>query len=158
MQAFIYPLVFLSRLFREGLLTSDLEVLKMPALQPAWRPMEKLPRLLELGATFLDRMSEDANHPSKSQALIVRKLLEAGLCPQEETSSAAAPRLPTSEIRTQAAAPAPDVLPVLPAGPAAPAGGSASGTLDDIFSSFSELNGFADFDWGTFGDFAAPAP
>ncbi|GAA5905205.1 hypothetical protein JCM8208_000314 [Rhodotorula glutinis] len=77
--AYIFPLVFLSKLVNEGLLTTNLTLLRTPASQPAWHYTQKLPRLLELGAAFLDAVGTSPHHPSRAQAHVVRTLLETGI-------------------------------------------------------------------------------
>ncbi|GAA6024073.1 hypothetical protein JCM10207_009299 [Rhodosporidiobolus poonsookiae] len=77
--AYIFPLVFLSKLVNEGLLTTNLTLLRNPTPQPAWLHTQKLPRLLELGAAFLDAIATNQHHPSRAQAQVVRTLLDTGI-------------------------------------------------------------------------------
>ncbi|GJN88921.1 hypothetical protein Rhopal_001892-T1 [Rhodotorula paludigena] len=77
--AYIFPLVFLSKLVNEGLLTTNLTLLRSPIPQPAWQYTQKLPRLLELGAAFLDAVATNTQHPSRAQANVVRTLLDTGV-------------------------------------------------------------------------------
>ncbi|KAI5475049.1 C6 transcription factor [Pseudohyphozyma bogoriensis] len=77
--AYIFPLVFLAKLVNDGILTVDLVLLRTPAQQPPWMYPRKLPRLLELGAAFLDAVALNPHHPAKAQAQVVRSLLDAGI-------------------------------------------------------------------------------
>ncbi|KAK4049031.1 hypothetical protein OIV83_004392 [Microbotryomycetes sp. JL201] len=77
--AYIFPLVFLCKLVNDGLLTADLVLLHRPAAQPAWDYPQKLPRLLELGASFLEAVAINLEHPATSQAHVLRALLDAGI-------------------------------------------------------------------------------
>ncbi|GAA5968995.1 hypothetical protein JCM11641_000804 [Rhodosporidiobolus odoratus] len=77
--AYIFPLVFLSKLVNEGILTANLTLLRNATSQPAWLPTQKLPRLLELGAVFLDAIATNPHHPSRAQAQVVRTLLATGV-------------------------------------------------------------------------------
>lgn len=63
----------------QGLMTANLVVNRNPTPQPPWLPTQKLPRLLELGAAFLDAVATNDLHPSRAQANVVRMLLETGL-------------------------------------------------------------------------------
>ncbi|GAA5940213.1 hypothetical protein JCM1841_004893 [Sporobolomyces salmonicolor] len=78
--SYVFPLVFLSRLVNEGLLTTNLKLLRHPTPQPAWLYTQKLPRLLELGAAFLDAIApNNVHHPARAQAQVVRNLLDTGV-------------------------------------------------------------------------------
>lgn len=76
---YIFPLIFLVKLFNEGMLTASLVVLSAPTQQPNFLSPNKLPRLLELGSAYLDGVASNLYHPAKQQAVVVRALLEAGL-------------------------------------------------------------------------------
>ncbi|GAA5982132.1 hypothetical protein JCM10908_004753 [Rhodotorula pacifica] len=77
--AYIFPLVFLAKLVNDGILTTNLDLLRDPQPQPPWQYTQKLPRLLELGAAFLDAVGTCEEHPSHAQAQVVRTLLETGI-------------------------------------------------------------------------------
>ncbi|GAA5886235.1 hypothetical protein JCM3774_003819 [Rhodotorula dairenensis] len=77
--AYIFPLVFLSKLVNDGVMTTNLDLLRDPQPQPPWHYTQKLPRLLELGAAFLDAVGTCEEHPSHAQAQVVRTLLETGV-------------------------------------------------------------------------------
>ncbi|BGP15673.1 hypothetical protein JCM10213_006156 [Rhodosporidiobolus nylandii] len=87
--AYIFPLVFLSKLVNDGILTTNLVLLRDATPQPAWLPTQKLPRLLELGATFLDTIATNEHHPSRSQARVLRTLLATGVKGRTLTPSGA---------------------------------------------------------------------
>ena len=77
-QAFyFFPLLFACQLHNEGLLTADLILLQAP-VTPFLRT-QKLPRLLELGAAYLEAISYCKDHPARNQASVLRALLEAGV-------------------------------------------------------------------------------
>lgn len=63
----------------QGVLTTNLDLLRDPQPQPPWQYTQKLPRLLELGAAFLDAVGTCEEHPSHAQAQVVRTLLETGV-------------------------------------------------------------------------------
>ncbi|KAM0752087.1 hypothetical protein T439DRAFT_324173 [Meredithblackwellia eburnea MCA 4105] len=76
---FVFPLVFLSRLVTDGVLTAELVLIRTPTAQPPWRITQKLPRLLELGSQFLDSIASSPVHPARAQAQLIRTILDAGL-------------------------------------------------------------------------------
>ena len=61
------------------MLTADLILIRTPATQPPWLITQKLPRLLELGASFLDSLAFSSEHPARGQAHLLRSLLDAGI-------------------------------------------------------------------------------
>ena len=63
----------------QGILTTNLELLRDPQPQSPWQYTQKLPRLLELGAAFFDAVGTCEEHPSHAQAQVVRTLLETGV-------------------------------------------------------------------------------
>ncbi|GEM07663.1 C6 transcription factor [Rhodotorula toruloides] len=77
--AYAFPMTFLTKLIGEGLVTPNLVVNRNPTPQPPWLYTQKLPRLLELGAAFLDAVATNDLHPSHAQANVVRMLLETGV-------------------------------------------------------------------------------
>ncbi|SDA07582.1 BZ3501_MvSof-1269-A2-R1_Chr6-2g08684 [Microbotryum saponariae] len=77
--AYIFPAVFLCKLVNEGILTPNLELSRNPSVQVPWRYSQKLPRLLELGASFLDSIALNPHHPARAQAHVLRTLLELGI-------------------------------------------------------------------------------
>ncbi|GAA5962013.1 hypothetical protein JCM3765_007197 [Sporobolomyces pararoseus] len=77
--SYIFPLVFLAKLVNEGLLTTNLKLLRHITPQPAWLYTQKLPRLLELGASFLDSIAPNSHHPARSQAQVLRTLIDTGV-------------------------------------------------------------------------------
>ncbi|KAK4334077.1 Zn(2)-C6 fungal-type domain-containing protein, partial [Rhodotorula toruloides] len=77
--AYAFPMTFLTKLIGEGLMTANLVVNRTPTPQPPWLYTQKLPRLLELGAAFLDAVATNDLHPSRAQANVVRMLLETGV-------------------------------------------------------------------------------
>ncbi|KDE07052.1 hypothetical protein MVLG_02628 [Microbotryum lychnidis-dioicae p1A1 Lamole] len=77
--AYIFPAVFLCKLVNEGILTPNLELSRNPSVQIPWRYSQKLPRLLELGASFLDSIALNPHHPARAQAHVLRTLLELGI-------------------------------------------------------------------------------
>ena len=82
---FVYPLILLARLASAGLLMPNLDVIKARAapLRRAERApfdeADKLCRLLELGACFLDTVAPNRHHPAVKQAAFLRRLRSAGL-------------------------------------------------------------------------------
>lgn len=74
-------MVFLLKLVDEGLLNADLVLSETPQVPVPWIYAQKLPRLLELGASFLDRLSLNPHHPSKGQAKVLRTLLASKIDP-----------------------------------------------------------------------------
>ncbi|KAK4055990.1 hypothetical protein OIO90_002985 [Microbotryomycetes sp. JL221] len=90
--AYIFPLVFLCKLVNDGLLTADLVLLQRPQIQSAWNYPQKLPRLLELGASFLEAVSINLEHPAMSQAQVLRALLDAGIKGYSPSSPHGGPR------------------------------------------------------------------
>ncbi|SCV67413.1 BQ2448_5024 [Microbotryum intermedium] len=77
--AYIFPAVFLCKLVNEGILTPNLELSRNPSFQVPWQYTQKLPRLLELGASFLDSIALNPHHPARAQAHVLRTLLELGI-------------------------------------------------------------------------------
>ncbi|GAA5855289.1 hypothetical protein JCM8547_009019 [Rhodosporidiobolus lusitaniae] len=122
--AYVFPLVFLAKLVNEGLLTTNLTIIRRPTPQPAWLYTQKLPRLLELGAAFLDAIATNAHHPSRSQAHVLRTLLDTGIRGRIPTPTDAPPAYQTSPSAPRNAAtvisPSPTVssLPYIPPQPA----------------------------------------
>lgn len=98
--AYIFPLVFLAKLVNDGILTTNLALLREPVPQPAWQYTQKLPRLLELGAAFLDSVGTCEEHPSRSQAQVVRTLLETGIktSPSKTADSAKAAHMKAATL------------------------------------------------------------
>ena len=74
-----FALIFLCKLANEGLLHPNLILVRHPELQQPWKYTQKLPRLLELGASFLDAIALNPHHPAKQQAQVLRALLDAGV-------------------------------------------------------------------------------
>lgn len=112
MTAYIFPLVFLAKLVNESILTPDLVLLHAPSHQPPWKHLQKFPRLLELGASFLDAITLNPHHPARAQAHVLRTLLDTGI---------KGSRLPTkSQLPRHASvvlSPAPLPLPAFTSGP-----------------------------------------
>lgn len=71
--------LFLKLSFSQGLLTTNLRLLRHITPQPAWLYTQKLPRLLELGASFLDSIAPNSHHPARSQAQVLRTLIDTGV-------------------------------------------------------------------------------
>lgn len=63
----------------QGLLTANLVLIYTPTIQEPWLHTQKLPRLLELGASFLDAIALNPHHPARAQAQVLRALLESGI-------------------------------------------------------------------------------
>lgn len=137
--AYIFPLVFLCKLVNEvsrtrlvlersltplpsqGLLTADLVLLHSPTNQQPWLYTQKLPRLLELGASFLDAIALNADHPARSQAQVLRALLDSGV----KGVGPSSPQLPRHAATVMS--PSASTAPALFAPPTAPAGTSTLG-------------------------------
>ncbi|KAK4699644.1 hypothetical protein P7C70_g6615, partial [Phenoliferia sp. Uapishka_3] len=102
---YIYPLVFLSHLVTDGVLTADLVLTRTPAAQPPWLLPQKLPRLLELGAAFLDAIAFSPEHPARGQAHLLRSLLDAGIkgTPASPTNVPLSASAPTPALSTPGA-------------------------------------------------------
>lgn len=118
----------------EGLLNADLVLSESPQIPVPWIHAQKLPRLLELGASFLDRLSLNPHHPSKGQAKVLRTLLASKIDPtvvlqpsslstqprqQQHTSNMAAvasspPRLDPTTPREIQSFPSPLMVPFIP--------------------------------------------
>lgn len=62
----------------QGILTADLELLPTAAPQPPFSMRDKLPRLLELGAQFLNAIAPSMHHVAKQQSRLLNSLLQAG--------------------------------------------------------------------------------
>lgn len=143
---YIFPLVFMGKLvnevsslstfpltlriafthsFMQGLLTADLIVIHQPTVQPPWLSLQKLPRLLELGASFLDSIAPDnPHHPAKAQARVLRTLLETGLRGRIHVAKAAGIALTAQTYRHVGVPSEP-----FPPPPRAPPRTSSGGTL-----------------------------
>lgn len=102
----------------QGLLTADLVLLHTPQIQQPWLYPQKLPRLLELGASFLDAIALNPDHPARSQAQVLRTLLDSGVKGCPPTS----PQLPRHAATVMSPGPVPP--PTLFAPPPLGAGGS----------------------------------
>ncbi|GAA5904991.1 hypothetical protein JCM6882_002413 [Rhodosporidiobolus microsporus] len=124
--AYVFPLVFLSKLVNEGLLTTNLTLIRTPTPQPAWLYTQKLPRLLELGAAFLDAIAPNPYHPAKSQAQVLRTLLDTGIrgrlpSPMSGNGSGnnpPSPVGPTNSATVMSPSPTAPPLPFIPPQPA----------------------------------------
>lgn len=82
LQVFSYPLIFLAKMANEGLLGPDITLVQahtpIVPLAPL-EPTDKLCRLLQLGADFLDAIAPNPAHPSVKQAAFLRRIREAGI-------------------------------------------------------------------------------
>ncbi|GAA5834674.1 hypothetical protein JCM11251_003628 [Rhodosporidiobolus azoricus] len=120
--AYIFPLVFLSKLCNEGLITTNLTLLRTPTPQPPWQYTQKLPRLLELGAAFLDAIAPNPYHPAKSQAQVLRTLLDTGirgrLPSPQNPNNPPSPTGPTNAATVMSPSPSAQALPFIPPQPA----------------------------------------
>ncbi|GAA5912388.1 uncharacterized protein JCM6883_005652 [Sporobolomyces salmoneus] len=94
--SYVFPLVFLAKLVNEGLLTTNLKLLRHAAPQPAWLYTQKLPRLLELGSSFLDAISPNSHHPARSQAQVLRTLIDTGVKGRIPTPTMTVGEIPSS--------------------------------------------------------------
>ncbi|KAL8292507.1 hypothetical protein RQP46_001119 [Phenoliferia psychrophenolica] len=94
--SYVYPLVFLSHLVTDGVLTADLVLIRTPSTQPPWLITQKLPRLLELGASFLDAIAFSNEHPARGQAHLLRSLLDAGIKGTPASPPVPSPAQPSS--------------------------------------------------------------
>lgn len=79
---FSYPLIFLAKIANEGLLGPNLDL--SPPDRPAvplspMSPSDKLCRLLQLGADFLDTLAPNPAHPAVKQATFLRRIRDAGI-------------------------------------------------------------------------------
>lgn len=81
-------------------MTTNLVLLRDPQPQPAWHYTQKLPRLLELGASFLDNVGTCEEHPSRAQAQVVRTLLETGIKTSPSTQASGADAQPQPPSRS----------------------------------------------------------
>lgn len=96
--AFVYSLLFLVRMASAGLVTCDLQIRKseyaggcdLSAPQPL-ATGQKLPRLLELGAAFLNGIAPNPDHPARRHALLVEMILRVGLSATTPQASAGSP-------------------------------------------------------------------
>lgn len=76
---FVYPLILLSRMANAGLISCDLRCRRAEydagaSLEQAPRALQigqKLPRLLELGAAFLDAFAPRNQHPGTLDLMII---------------------------------------------------------------------------------------
>jgi len=80
----------------QGLLTTNLKLLRHTAPQPAWLYTQKLPRLLELASSFLDAIAPNSHHPARSQAQVLRTLLDTGVKGRIPTPTMTAGEIPPS--------------------------------------------------------------
>ncbi|GAA5942052.1 Zn(II)2Cys6 transcription factor [Sporobolomyces koalae] len=94
--SYVFPLVFLAKLVNEGLLTTNLKLLRHATPQPAWLYTQKLPRLLELGSSFLDAIAPNSHHPARSQAQVLRTLLDTGVKGRIPTPTMTAGEIPST--------------------------------------------------------------
>ncbi|GAA6000851.1 hypothetical protein JCM5350_000367, partial [Sporobolomyces pararoseus] len=124
--SYVFPLVFLAKLVNEGLLTTNLKLLRHITPQPAWLYTQKLPRLLELGASFLDSIAPNSHHPARSQAQVLRTLIDTGVKGRIPTPMMTAGEIPptlvsgsggpsnASTVMTSKIPPPPPILPPAP--------------------------------------------
>jgi hypothetical protein len=101
-QAYIFPLIFLTKLVNDGLLTFDLVLLHKPTVQPPFVATGKLPRLLELGSAFLQAIAPSIDHPAKKQAILLQSLLESGILGTPLGSHTSRPSTSTGVINNAA--------------------------------------------------------
>ncbi|KAM0788143.1 hypothetical protein ACM66B_001308 [Microbotryomycetes sp. NB124-2] len=111
---FSYPLIFLAKIANEGLLGTDLELLspsKGPAPLSPMSPSDKLCRLLQLGADFLDAISPSPFHPAVKQAAFLRRIRDAGISGRRSVISApGSPRAGAASAPSRPLGVLPDVL------------------------------------------------
>ncbi|KPV76204.1 uncharacterized protein RHOBADRAFT_52244 [Rhodotorula graminis WP1] len=103
---FSYAIIFLGKLANEGLLRPDLTVIDAgsPPLPPMpMSPNDRLCRLFQLGADFLDAIAPTPHHPAVRQAAFLRKVLDAAISGRRSTTSA--PSSPKLGAKTSPFAP-----------------------------------------------------
>ncbi|KAK4050151.1 hypothetical protein OIV83_003722 [Microbotryomycetes sp. JL201] len=118
---FSYPLIFLAKIANEGLLGTDLELLspsKVPTPLSPMSPSDKLCRLLQLGADFLDAIAPSPFHPAVKQAAFLRRIRDAGISGRRSVISApGSPRAGAASAPSRPLGVLPDVLQSRSGGP-----------------------------------------
>ncbi|KAK4048593.1 hypothetical protein OIO90_005763 [Microbotryomycetes sp. JL221] len=108
-----YPLIFLAKIANEGLLSADSELLPLHRAQATLSPMspsDKLCRLLQLGADFLDAIAPNAFHPAVKQAAFLRRIRDAGISGRRSVISApGSPRAGAASVAPRALSVVPDI-------------------------------------------------
>ncbi|ORY88776.1 hypothetical protein BCR35DRAFT_301104 [Leucosporidium creatinivorum] len=99
---FSYPLIFLAKIANEGLLGPNLTLIPSSTAAVPLSPLapnDKLCRLLQLGADFLDAVAPNPHHPAVKQAAFLRRIREAGIGGRRSVMSA--PGSPREGVRPQ---------------------------------------------------------